>query len=1047
MKEWNDYHNFEYVIFSINNRIGYDPYILNNSKVEFNIENIDDFSFKKEESEICLTENEVLMRCEKEGKIMKLDTDERDRDSSILSSSHKKCEENEIKSKSKNENYFDLKYFSAFSEIKNNELNHNLINEISPNTGSSDNQNNDTSSKTRYLDGESNNIKSNTYDNNKENDANASEKILLFENSKILNEEFEKIINENNMENTEDKLLNNIKLDISPSASNDFFSIRNEYLIKKNSSDAFHINTLENYKSMEITDDIMKDLNTQEENLDKKIPDDNTEKNADNNINLVVKENLKLNLKEKDNNYTNLKDNNENNEAKANEREDALSHTIGSPDNYKLLSNFNFIDQEKNLNELKMNLQSNSYSNATNNKLNNEKNLNDFNSSEQNQNDLGKINTNNNNKPDIQESNSSRINNELNGFMQRPLKEKKKNIYLKEIQNSSDKINKIDSKENDYDNFNSNVLNSNNSNELNNFGIDLNEIGDFEKYKYSRPQSITSKSRDDEIKYLNDKLNSYKNQNKVILDENKKLLEIINIFKILQNLENSKKNSTDPNSKTSNANSSSNNNGHSNNSVNNKDNSINNVVASAEEKRAQENIIAGSIINNNISNKNSGINVLNEDHNNYENDRDDLIHFERRNFERKDVNKRYIDFTEASKFLSIISSNTLNSPQQENPAQGSYVKVINQENNLINKINNSHVSNKSENKTSASNKKLYSLIDLDLDKQKDKSKGKDVKASEIKIVSDKAIQEYSFKLSSTTKDRHELKLDIINKINHITEFNVDNLNINKNSIIIHDSVKPALNISNNDTIDSKKIPDLKNSHLSKNNKDQDTSKEKKQTNSSKINNNPSNNIANTKKKFIKIGENNPSKSGYSIKNNLKKNNIINNNTISYDKSQHETIQKSKNKITTFIKTNNYNKNFSNMHNTINNSNNNKSDLNLERPVNNDSFNTINLNYNNISNSILSDKHKTIEENLPLQEKLPNDQNNINVAYNTFNINNTNININARDFYFNNNNNNTISASSNYQNHNINKYPARINNVDIINTEKLLKHNINLPLKK
>lgn len=49
---------------------------------------------------------------------------------------------------------------------------------------------------------------------------------------------------------------------------------------------------------------------------------------------------------------------------------------------------------------------------------------------------------------------------------------------------------------------------------------------------------ILLKNKEIEIKNLNEKLNTYKYQNKIILDENKKLLEIINIFKVLQNLEN-----------------------------------------------------------------------------------------------------------------------------------------------------------------------------------------------------------------------------------------------------------------------------------------------------------------------------------------------------------------------------------------------------------------------------------------------------------------------------------------------------------------------------
>lgn len=45
------------------------------------------------------------------------------------------------------------------------------------------------------------------------------------------------------------------------------------------------------------------------------------------------------------------------------------------------------------------------------------------------------------------------------------------------------------------------------------------------------------KNKEEEIKNLHNKLNTQKYQNKLIMDENKKLLEVISIFKMLQNLE------------------------------------------------------------------------------------------------------------------------------------------------------------------------------------------------------------------------------------------------------------------------------------------------------------------------------------------------------------------------------------------------------------------------------------------------------------------------------------------------------------------------------
>ena len=63
--------------------------------------------------------------------------------------------------------------------------------------------------------------------------------------------------------------------------------------------------------------------------------------------------------------------------------------------------------------------------------------------------------------------------------------------------------------------------------------IQLNDLPEIENQ--TNINEINSKNN--EIKILNDKLNSYKFQNKIILDENKKLIEIINIFRELQELD------------------------------------------------------------------------------------------------------------------------------------------------------------------------------------------------------------------------------------------------------------------------------------------------------------------------------------------------------------------------------------------------------------------------------------------------------------------------------------------------------------------------------
>jgi hypothetical protein len=102
------------------------------------------------------------------------------------------------------------------------------------------------------------------------------------------------------------------------------------------------------------------------------------------------------------------------------------------------------------------------------------------------------------------------------------------------------------------DNLDNNEENKNNFNEevtLNSVQLEYpdkkeeEKISDYSKEYEIREELITVnknkelKLREFEIKNLNEKLNQQKFQNKIILDENKKLLEIINIFKILQNLE------------------------------------------------------------------------------------------------------------------------------------------------------------------------------------------------------------------------------------------------------------------------------------------------------------------------------------------------------------------------------------------------------------------------------------------------------------------------------------------------------------------------------
>ena len=86
-----------------------------------------------------------------------------------------------------------------------------------------------------------------------------------------------------------------------------------------------------------------------------------------------------------------------------------------------------------------------------------------------------------------------------------------------------------------------------NDNIVDNNSIDTsNELG-----SDSSSQNIPSIKKDKEITRLTKQLNSYKSQNKMITDENKKLLEVISIFKKLSSIE---KNALSPIPNASNSN-------------------------------------------------------------------------------------------------------------------------------------------------------------------------------------------------------------------------------------------------------------------------------------------------------------------------------------------------------------------------------------------------------------------------------------------------------------------------------------------------------------
>ena len=129
MNEWKDYYNNDYIIFSINNEIVNDQYfstkhILNTyqSKIEFIIDNIEDFSFKNEEMENSY-ENDFQINYAQQ--IVQVEENDRIINQNLNTNSNKqqKCNENQ-----ENE-YMQSK---DFNDLNNNDCNKKSENSETP---------------------------------------------------------------------------------------------------------------------------------------------------------------------------------------------------------------------------------------------------------------------------------------------------------------------------------------------------------------------------------------------------------------------------------------------------------------------------------------------------------------------------------------------------------------------------------------------------------------------------------------------------------------------------------------------------------------------------------------------------------------------------------------------------------------------------------------------------------------------------------------------------------------------------------------------------
>lgn len=717
MKEWKDFYNNDYIIFSINNGIVNDSYLSSHniycythqSQVELHIDNAEEFSFKDfgndtSEASIGNYSKQVLDVEENENKEKK-NLEEENQDlinSQKFESSGKNDLENErhlslnpinmnFISKDKNElqdycensNNEILKDedFAASNENFEKNLEKNFEKEIESNPNINLNPN-------------SNNLNDhNSYNLN----ANPTNPIIsklnptqglnpYFDNPDLQNQNLNhnqinfSELNENNSNMKMSNFNNNININEN---NNNLLNPLDDFYLKKKSNSA-KIGSNMNLTEKEIKErdndekeisEFTSNYNQHQENLKLKEQLTPSVDQITRNLNL---KSLKNKKKNEENSHINHNQINSNSKSETKSEKEKVEKTIDY-NKLKIVTNSldskdeyydNQMSEKINYKDLKDKLNTSDDKDLNSNPKNSEKNI------EEKLNDNLGINLNEhlNDPNSLKEENNNNINN-INNLDQINSKEKnfneKKNEKYKKLLNSlkteqeekayfMNKYQKNLKQKNENEQENlliSNSINSNNSQDFNNLNSDLNEIASFEKYSknQSRALSFTTRSRDDEIKNLNDKLSSYKNQNKIILDENKKLLEIINIFKILQNLENSKKKNIDESKEPLNDNLEMESLDI---DIEKSNNQIKNENIYTREKESSKDLTIKQQENNNKK-FDYGENVENVFANL------DLIHFEKkplRKNEKKSI--KNIDFTSASKFLNANKNegNEINFP-------------------------------------------------------------------------------------------------------------------------------------------------------------------------------------------------------------------------------------------------------------------------------------------------------------------------------------------------------------------------------------------------
>lgn len=965
LNEWKDYYNNDYIIFSINNGIVNDQYystkhILNTyqSKVEFIIENIEDFSFKNDDVENSCENDFHINYAQQVLDVEENDQKENQKPITIEKQFNKNTSSDNKNSENLNKNEEKIK--ENLKDIKN--IDNNDINKkIKENNNPTIERNPNNLMKDEFLKEEDfadNNNGKSLYKEKIDSNKKIANNISKVENNS--NDKNYNLLNENEINKEEYNDKNENRYKEGSLVDNINFENKNEKNIKENLSKTnesinLPFSRYDNNKKIDFNN-----LSTKE-----------NEKNVNNNMNKEPNQNT---IQEKSS-QKDLKIVIDKIESPKEDSKDCNEIYSIKKDNYKkLLNNLKSQDQ---IDEMNNNLNKNKY--------------------------------------------FSRIEKREREEFEMKNKKTNKDIYLKDIPDSNkiidSKENQIYSKDNENENLQiSNSLNSNNSHDYNNLNSDNNEIPDYDKYPKisSRAQSYTTRSRDDEIKSLNDKLFSYKNQNKIILDENKKLLEIINIFKILQNLENSKKN---------------------NDAKNNVD-VVNENLDAYSINRQRENLNKENFIfNNKIE---SNLNIVNEEENlskeenNFENY--NILNFQNIQFPKNDKKGiKNIHITNANKFLnSAEKSDQIEKIQNLNFNDNSskrflkldYANNLNLQNNLINeekliKNENISINNRYDNVNESSNHNIQNnfMISDQIDLLEKKYENQTIFNNRNNIITNNQVlnnldYQYSYNRSNKNSENNIYTNNYYSNIKNNTNIN-QNININ---------------LDNSNTI---------NSPSNNNDSTKNTNNEKKKT-------------------FIKINDNPQTKGGYYSKN--IKNQQINILKTSNSKSNTNNIPKKTINRVSYINTNNSNTvgDSKSIPNSIKSSN-----LNSQKEIIfSDKLDSMEerlraypflsaSNFNNINNNKFSDKDLFDRNKIVMFDNTANPSSNIKEEYNNFIQNN----IYSNNIYNNEYNYNRIpnNNNSNKQIFLNNKFPdiqfnieRNINNKNSSNNdEKELKNYSNL----